>query len=303
MDTVFYSWQATAGKRSNRGLIKRAMEIALSKIRQDDSIETEPELDEATRNTRGSVHIAKAIYRKIRKARAAVCDVSIVTPSPIQLPNPNVSIEMGYAAGRLGWNRVIPVFNQALNCQAGSPFDPKAILPFDIGFRSCVLYSLTEADAEDEAKRKAARAVVASQLAERLKTLFDKVESKAGYVDISKVPYIAIVQQDGSVSEARLLIRVATGIALNVGCYLVDGNSQLHVSSVAYLKAGEQKVAHVNYTNRRDAPAIYLQFQSLDRRQFRSVHKLEWPANAILPNLCQPPSFQILRRDKWIDIK
>ena len=105
MPTVFYSWQSDAPNSTNRGLIGDALDLAV---------------------------------------RAIGADVSTVTglgegggrPSP----NPNVLLELGYAAHALGWSRILLVVNSALGGIER--------LPFDLRSRRAILYSaaVTEPD-------------------------------------------------------------------------------------------------------------------------------------------------------------
>ena len=142
--TVFYSWQSDSPNRTNRGFIQDCLERALKQIRADDSVELFPCLDRDTQNTSGSPDIAQTIFSKIQTADVFVADVSFInsTESPRRLSNPNVLIELGYAAASLGWDHIICVFNAA--------YGRVEQLPFDLRPRTIRKYSLT--CAEDKAK-------------------------------------------------------------------------------------------------------------------------------------------------------
>jgi hypothetical protein len=137
---VFDSWQSDLQNNTNRGVVKSCIEKALDEIRKDKTIPFEPEYDTAIRKESGSPHIATRIFRKIRKTCAVVSDVSIVYPGKKPAPNPNVLVELGYAARAIGWPRVVMVMNTAFGGKDGGPAEPKD-LPFDIGYRYRVLYS------------------------------------------------------------------------------------------------------------------------------------------------------------------
>jgi hypothetical protein len=95
----------------------------------------------------GSPDIANTIFQKINSATVFVADVSIVNPSfdGRKSPNPNVLVELGYAAGRLSWDQIICVFNKA----SGSIED----LPFDIRPRRVRSFYLQEGEDKSEERK------------------------------------------------------------------------------------------------------------------------------------------------------
>ncbi|MGH9648805.1 MAG: hypothetical protein ACRD4E_18540 [Bryobacteraceae bacterium] len=70
-----------------------------------------------------------------------MADITTITPARAKrpCPNPNVSYELGYAVGQLGWDRVILLFNAALG-------DLPNDLPLDIIQQRASPYKLTETD-------------------------------------------------------------------------------------------------------------------------------------------------------------
>lgn len=122
---IFYSWQSWTPGSVNRHFVLTAVEQAAKAIRDDESIEVEPVVDRDTVGEAGSVDIANTIFRKIRESQIFICDVTIVTEpgSPHPIPNPNVMIELGYAAAILGWERIICVVNTAYGGVEAMPFD------------------------------------------------------------------------------------------------------------------------------------------------------------------------------------
>lgn len=132
---VFYSWQSDLPSRGNRGFINDALARAIKSIAADDDAALEPVLDRDTANVEGTPDIAHSILAKISAADVFVADVSIVnTGSSRPSPNPNVLVELGYAAAELGWENVILVQNTAF----GGP----ELLPFDLRGRRVITYSL-----------------------------------------------------------------------------------------------------------------------------------------------------------------
>ncbi|NDU85378.1 MAG: nucleotide-binding protein [Ferrovum sp.] len=133
--TIFYSWQSDLDSVSNRNLIEEALNRSLKAIRQDGTAAIEPVLDRDTSGVPGSPSIAHSIFDKISFADVFVADVSIINKGADGrlTPNPNVLIELGYAVGKLGWDRIVLV----QNTEYGSPDD----LPFDLRGRRIVTYS------------------------------------------------------------------------------------------------------------------------------------------------------------------
>ncbi len=164
--TIFYSWQSDLPNKHNRGFIQTALERAARAIRNDESIQVEPVVDRDTANVGGAPDIAATIFGKIAQAAVAVFDVSLITGiAPVKgrpSPNPNVLIELGYAAHALGWNRIVLVFNKA--------YGPVEALPFDLKMRRVTVYV-----ADDDSDRAAARKQLQAALEAHLRTMFSGV--------------------------------------------------------------------------------------------------------------------------------
>ena len=97
---IFYSWQSDLPPATNRTLIQKALENAVKMIRNDDSIQVEPVVDRDTSGVPGAPDIARTIFEKIDQAQIFVCDISIINKDEQSrpMPNPNVLVELGYAA-------------------------------------------------------------------------------------------------------------------------------------------------------------------------------------------------------------
>jgi hypothetical protein len=145
---LFYSWMSDRENNSNRGFIQDCLEKAVKQIGKDGSIGITPSLDRDTKGEAGSPDIAATIFRKIARARAFVADITLMDPpvggwrkvlmqavglGPFRLsPNPNVLVELGFAAGQMGWERCLLVFTSA--------FGSIEQLPFDLRGRRIVTY-------------------------------------------------------------------------------------------------------------------------------------------------------------------
>jgi hypothetical protein len=144
---AFYSWQSDLRRETNHSFIESSLRAALDEIGSP-VFDLEPVLDRDTRGTDGSPDIVSTIFAKIDRAQLFVADVSIVTSEGRPCPNPNVLIELGYAARSLSWDRVVLVCNQAY----GAVED----LPFDLRQRRTLTYDLPKG-AGDRVRKAAAK--------------------------------------------------------------------------------------------------------------------------------------------------
>ncbi|MBD2662998.1 hypothetical protein B6N60_00526 [Richelia sinica FACHB-800] len=138
MLNIFYSWQSDSPSSSNRSLIKNALNKAIKSLNKNsEDIKIEMRIDTATDNLSGSPDIAASIFEKISNSHIFICDATIINPlSPLEkialpfyqknkrlTPNPNVLIELGFAASYLGWDKIICVVNTSQSRLEDLPFD------------------------------------------------------------------------------------------------------------------------------------------------------------------------------------
>ena len=135
---VFYSWQSDLPNNSNRSFISDAIKKAINKLSYE--IKVFAEYDRDTLGTTGSPDISDTIFAKINKSDIFICDISIVNKDypGRKTPNPNVLVELGYAAKALGWEKVICLFNK----KYGELTD----VPFDINHRRILVYDSDKAN-------------------------------------------------------------------------------------------------------------------------------------------------------------
>ena len=188
--TVFYSWQSDLPNATNRGFIQHALEQAASSIAGDDSIDVEPVVDRDTTGVAGSPDIAGTILSKIDAADVFVPDISLVTPKGIvrRCPNPNVSLELGFAIKALEWPRIIMVMNTA--------FGAASELPFDLRGRRVLQYELPK-DVESKAEP---RKLLKAQLGVALRTVF---ENQKGTIIALPTPAERAIRSIESVAPDR----------------------------------------------------------------------------------------------------
>lgn len=124
--TVFFSWQSDTPPSIGRNALRDALRKACKEIEKRAS-DTKLIIDEATRGATGSINIATKIIEKIQAADIFIADVTTITPlkAARPCPNPNVSYELGFGVGEVGWDRTVMLFNTAVG---EFPRD----LPFDL---------------------------------------------------------------------------------------------------------------------------------------------------------------------------
>ncbi len=178
-ETIFYSWQSDSPNSTNRGFIEKCIKQAIEQINSGD-LAIDFEIDRDTLEQSGSPDIVQSIFTKISNCRIFVGDVSIINPESLErrlTPNPNVLIELGWAAGVKSWDNIICVFNQA----SGKIEN----LPFDLRVRRIISYTLQDSDSgrsqvksELTGKLKAAIVSVINdlpRLASKLKDILTKI--------------------------------------------------------------------------------------------------------------------------------
>jgi hypothetical protein len=143
---IFYSWQSDLDHKTNWNFIEECLRRATKAIRNDDSVLVEPVIDRDTRGVAGSPDIGATIFAKIETSTAFVCDVSCINRDKEgrPTPNPNVLVELGYAAKALGWDRIILVLNEACG--------PIEDLPFDLRVKRTIKYRLAPGDAKAQVR-------------------------------------------------------------------------------------------------------------------------------------------------------
>lgn len=136
--TIFYSWQNDLEKKTHRNFIENCLKAALRILEKDARIYMEYDRD--TNGVNGSPDITTTIFDKIDKSVLFVCDVSIINSdyNGRKTPNPNVLMELGYAANKLGWDRIICLFD----INTGTIEE----LPFDLRQKRITIYDANKKD-------------------------------------------------------------------------------------------------------------------------------------------------------------
>lgn len=130
---IFYSWQNDLPAKTHRYFLDKCIQMALKSLEKEASVYMEYDRD--TMGLMGSPDITESIFGKIDKSVMFVCDISIINPEAEgkKTPNPNVLIELGYAASKLGWDRIVCLFDVNSGKIEDLPFDlrQKRITPFN----------------------------------------------------------------------------------------------------------------------------------------------------------------------------
>lgn len=139
---IFYSWQSDLPNSKTRGFIQDCIDAAIKHLSDIVFIEA----DRDTQGEFGSPDIVETVFSKIDECDLFIADVSIVNKynaiddngeksKAIKLsPNPNVLLELGYAAKALTWERVVCIMN--------TDYGKVGELPFDLEHRRPLQYSL-----------------------------------------------------------------------------------------------------------------------------------------------------------------
>lgn len=140
---IFYSWQSDIPK--TRAFIRKQIDDAIRFINETETIEAER--DEATKGLTGSPNIVESLYKKIESCDLFIADITScykgVHREDKMSPNPNVLLELGFAAKCLGWSNIICLCNS----------DNKSNYPFDIAQNRITSFSLNNNNPQKEADR------------------------------------------------------------------------------------------------------------------------------------------------------
>ena len=131
--TIFYSWQSDLPGKDNRYFIQTSIDQAVKNL-NNRAISISADRD--TSGKIGTPDIVQTIFEKIDEVDIFIADISIINIDGIgkKTPNPNVLLELGYAAKAIGWDRIICVFNTNYGLLENLPFDLKTrrILPYSL---------------------------------------------------------------------------------------------------------------------------------------------------------------------------
>ncbi|MCZ7888919.1 hypothetical protein [Agrobacterium salinitolerans] len=163
---VFWSWQADTPGDSGRHFIRKALDAAVEKLKQGNEIaEADRDalhLDHDRKGLSGSPDLAPAILAKIRASQVFIADVTSIGivdagGGKKKVINSNVAIELGFAAGTIGDDKILMVQNTFYGGREDLPFDLR-------GKAGPLQFSLApDADANEKARVSKALAAAITQ--------------------------------------------------------------------------------------------------------------------------------------------
>lgn len=161
---IFYAWQSDTDSRTNRYLIRDCALEAIKQLNADLTLEDPISFDSDTMDVPGSPAIADTIMAKIAACDVFIADLTFIAKSAGDkyCPNPNVLIELGYAYGTIGPDRIVGIMNTAY----GEPDE----LPFDLAHRRYPVRYLLPAGAGKH-ERDQAKSVITTQLGVAIRTV------------------------------------------------------------------------------------------------------------------------------------
>jgi hypothetical protein len=132
---VFYSWQSDLPNKSNRQFIMDCLKKAMETIHKDNLSISDWTIESDSRGETGTPELASTIFSKIDQCDIFIADISIINYDSDcrKVCNPNVLLELGYASSKLGWEKILCIYNLSY----GKIED----LPFDIRHRKPLTYN------------------------------------------------------------------------------------------------------------------------------------------------------------------
>ncbi len=132
---IFYSWQSDLSNTKNRNLIESCLKKAIKLLRNEISEVSEFSIESDSRNDIGTPDLAESIFSKIESCDILVADISIINAESNSrpTPNPNVLLEVGFAAKAISWSNILCIYN--------SEYGKVELLPFDIRTRKPIVYN------------------------------------------------------------------------------------------------------------------------------------------------------------------
>jgi hypothetical protein len=128
--SIFYSWQSDSPGDCNRTFIRTALDAAAASLSSGVAVEDSPRVESGMEGIAGTPEVATIMFARIKKCAIFLGDMTLVgsikkegSDEVKRVPNPNVLLEMGYAAGTIGWGRVICVMNEQFGKRTELPFD------------------------------------------------------------------------------------------------------------------------------------------------------------------------------------
>jgi hypothetical protein len=128
--SIFYSWQSDSPADCNRAFIRQALDNAVGLPSSGVTVEDSPRVESGMEGIAGTPEVATIMFARIKQSAIFIGDMTLVgsvkkegSDEMKRVPNPNVLLETGYAAGTIGWGRIICVMNEHFGKRTELPFD------------------------------------------------------------------------------------------------------------------------------------------------------------------------------------
>lgn len=183
---VFFAWQLDTPAEHNKKFIWEALKEAAQRSNTAAEPELSPRPETDTQGVPGSPNIVQTIFERIRESSIFVADLSFVgsTAKNKRISNPNVLIELGYAARSIGWERTILVLNEA--------FGPGEDLPFDIlQHRWPIEYRLTEETKVGSKRFETLASALAAAICDCQQYSLNRAADMAAALDTATLDFVA----------------------------------------------------------------------------------------------------------------
>ncbi len=232
-NTIFFAWQLDTPSEQNKSFIWRALTDAAGAPHQNAHPEMSPRPETDTEGIPGMPNIVEAIFNRIRACSVFVADLTFVgsTSSGKRTPNPNVLIELGFAARSIGWDRTILVLNSA--------FGDAKDLPFDIlQHRWPIEYRLTEHTQVREKRYAILAEALSAALQDCAQHELARAAAMADALDTSCLDFIAMHEHQELIEmplPAKTMGQVLMGLEFNLAARRLMELGALRVVSEPHL--------------------------------------------------------------------
>ena len=237
--TVFYAWQSDCPSGTNRGFIRKALDRAVKRLKEDGY---EIEVDEGTAGVSGMPDITNEILKKIDECDVFVADVTLVgtvdeAGTTKRLSNPSVMYELGYARNAHGENRLVALVNKA--------FGRLEDLPFDIRRARVSHYTRHNPRAKGDTEPQ----ILVDLLYQSLKAVLDRPlpENESSETDSVEALMRLLPKPDGVIEVELLIEKHRKALATGMGDEerLVPANSMPTDHALRYRYLADQAISYI----------------------------------------------------------
>lgn len=208
--TAFFAWQLDTPAEQNKTFIWNALTAATNSAGSLAVPEESPRPESDTGGVAGSPNIVETVFTRIRNCAFFIADLtfSAKTESGKLVPNPNVLIELGYAARSIGWERTILVLNQA--------YGKAKYLPFDIlQHRWPIEYQMSERTVVGERRFEQLSDALAAAITSCEQHMLSRAEEMADSLDTATIDIVGRYENASFIDmrlPAKTMGQVITGL-------------------------------------------------------------------------------------------